>query len=122
MEVHRRAAIEKTPAYLIVDRVRVNIMYATGETKTDESGHERKCQQVERRVVLVAMGVWEDGRREVIHYEVAEGENQETWEEMFKNMIGRGLDPSKVRIVSSDGASGLAKVIEEYIPEGRQQR
>ncbi len=57
-----------------------------------------------------------------MHYEVAEGENQEKWEEMFKNMIERELDTSKVRIVSSDGTNGLAKVIEEYLPEGRQQR
>ena len=46
MEVHRQAAIEKTPAYLIVDGVWVNIMYQTGETKIDEAGHERKCQKV----------------------------------------------------------------------------
>ncbi len=122
MEIHRQARIEKTPAYIVVDGVWVDIMYPTGETKIDEAGSERKCQQVERRVVLVAMAVWEDGTREIIHYEVAEGESEETWEEMFKNMIERGLDASKVRIVSSDGANGLAKVIEEYLPEGRQQR
>lgn len=122
MEVQRQAAIKKTPAYVIVDGVWVSIMYPTGEIKVDEAGHERECKEVKKRVVLVAMAVWEDGTRSIIHYEVAEGETQEGWEEMFKNMIERGLDPSKVKIVSSDGANGLAKVIEEYLPEGRQQR
>ena len=100
MELHRQEDIEKTPAYLIVDGVWVSIMYPTGETKIDEVGHERECKEVKKKVVLVAMAVWEDGTRSIIHYEVSEVESQEAWEEMFKRMIERGLDASKVKIVS----------------------
>jgi transposase-like protein len=39
------------------------------------------------------MAIWADGRQELLHYEVAETESEQTWTTVFQNLIRRGFDP-----------------------------
>ncbi len=70
--------------------------------------------------VLVAVGVNGEGRREIIG--VAEGcrEDAESWRSFLRHLKERGLDG--VRLVVSDKASGLQKVLGEFFPKVRWQR
>lgn len=75
---------------------------------------------VENVSVLVAIGVGDDGRREVIG--VAEGmkEDSASWESFIRSMIGRGL--SGVRLAIGDRNPGLVRAVGELLPDARYQR
>ena len=75
LESSRQKPLIRTPEMLIVDGVWVDIQYTMDDKfKEDLSGHMRQCRQVEERVVLAVMAVWEDGSQELIHYEIAKVE------------------------------------------------
>ena len=75
---------------------------------------------VENVSVLVAIGVYADGRREVIG--VAEGmkEDKAGWEQFIRSMIERGL--KGVRLVVGDRCAGLVATVDSMLPKARYQR
>lgn len=122
MNAWRQEPIPETPPILIVDGVWVTILYPTGETWIDRSGHERQQVRGEERVILAVLAVWPDGRHHIIHYEVAPDENSETWSAVFQHLIARGLDPKAVKVVVSDGTKGLVEALELYLSKAALQR
>ena len=122
MQRWRTRAISDTPPILIVDGVWVQVLAPTGATWIDQSGHERKEMRGQERVVLTVMGVWEDGRHEILHYEAAEAEDSEAWTTLLAALKRRGLDPNGVRMVVSDGSSGLPAALAKELPSAQQQR
>src|SRR6266496_3322559 len=122
MQRWRERPITDTPPILIVDGVWVQILAPTGQTWTDRSGHARQEMRGQERVVLAVMGVWEDGRHEILHYEATDAERTESWSAVLAARTRRGLDPSAVRMVVSDGTTGLPAAITEHLPAAQQQR
>lgn len=122
MDAWRQEPISETPPILIVDGVWMTILYPTGETWTDRSGHERQQVRGEKRVILAVLAVWPDGRHYIIHYEVAQDENTDTWSAICQHLIARGLDPKGVQVVVSDGTKGLLEALETYLPQAELQR
>jgi len=123
LEARRQKPLSRTPEMILVDGVWVDIQYTIDDQfKEDQSGHIRQCRRVEERVVLAVMAVWEDGSQELIHYEVASVESEATWTAVFQNLIVRGLEPSKVKLVSSDGGLGLPAAMKKCFPSAQQQR
>lgn len=74
----------------------------------------------ENVAVMVAIGVNDDGRREVIG--AAEGftESSECWREFLSWLKGRGLHG--VRMVTGDKAQGMVNSIAEVFPDAAYQR
>src|SRR6266508_3465267 len=68
------------------------------------------------------MGVWEDGRHEILHYEATDAESTESWSLVLAALQRRGLKPEAVRMVVSDGTTGLPAAINEHLPVAQQQR
>ena len=122
MQRWRERTITDTPPILIVDGGWVQILAPTGQTWTDRSGHERVEMRGQERVVLAVMGVWEDGRHEILHYEATDAESTEAWSAVLAALKQRGLDPQAVRMVVSDGTTGLAAAITTQLPQAQQQR
>jgi len=122
MQVWRERPITDTPPILIVDGVWVQILAPTGQTWTDRSGHARQQMRGDERVVLAVMGVWEDGRHEILHYQAADAESSEAWSAVLASLTQRGLDPQAVRLVVSDGTTGLPAAITQHLPKAQQQR
>jgi transposase-like protein len=122
MQHWRERPITDTPPILIVDGVWVQILAPTGQTWTDRSGHERQEMCGQERVVLAVMGVWADGRHEILHYEATDAESTESWSAVLAALKRRGLDPDAVRMVVSDGTTGLPAAITEHLPTAQQQR
>src|SRR6266545_1561752 len=122
MQRWRERKITDTPPILIVDGVWVQILAPTGQTWLDRSGHVRQEMRGQERVVLAVMGVWEDGRHEILHYEATDAERSESWSAVLAALTRRGLDPSVVRMVVSDGTTGLPAAITEHLPAAQQQR
>lgn len=122
LDQQRLAPITATPGVLIVDGVWVEIQYALEEFKEDRAGHLRQARRAQERVLLTALAVWPDGRYQIFHYEIAEDENEACWLAFFDHLIARGLDPTAIRLVVSDGANGLVAAMEQRLPQAQQQR
>lgn len=122
MEQWRTRRITDTPPILIVDGVWGQVLAPTGATWTDQSGHERREMRGVEQVILTVMGVWEDGRHQIMHYHAAAAEDSAAWSELLEALIGRGLDASAVRMVVSDGSTGLPAALATHLPNAKQQR
>jgi transposase-like protein len=122
MQIWRNRRITDTPPILIVDGVWVQVLAPTGQTFLDQSGHERKEMRGQERVVLTVMGIWEDGRHEILHYEAAAAEDTDAWTNLLAALKRRGLNPDAVRMVVSDGSSGLPAALAQELPKAQQQR
>ena len=72
-------------------------------------GRLGKAQQVCSRAVVVAMGVNEDGRRELLGLKVGDSESEPFWAEFIAHLKERGL--AGVKLVISDAHAGLTKAI-----------
>jgi putative transposase len=122
MEAWRQQPIVDTPPVLIVDGVWVQVLAPTGATWIDRSGHERREMRGQERVILAVMGVWADLRHQILHYHAAEAEDSQAWSAIFAALKQRGLDPEAVRMVVSDGSSGLPSALTQELPAAQQQR
>jgi putative transposase len=116
MQRWRERTITDTPPILIVDGVWVQILAPTGQTWTDRSGHTRAQMRGVERVVLAVLGVWEDGRHEILHYEATDAESTESWSAVLAALTRRGLVPDVVRMVVSDGTTGCASEAPAHRP------
>lgn len=121
MNQRRTAKITTAVPIFLVDGVWVRIQYASGETFEDQAGHARALRQAEERVVLVAMAIYPDGTREILHYEIAQSESQLAWESFFKGLQERGLNLAGVEVVVSDGTNGLPAVLKTWVPQAQHQ-
>lgn len=83
----------------------------------------RKDRRIVDMAVLVAIGVNQEGRREVLAVDVAHGETKATWGAFLEELKERGLEG--VRLVTSDAHAGLADARKEHlsgVPWQRCQR
>lgn len=107
-EVERRLALAQTPPVVLVDGIWVTVMYPTGKQHKDRAGRMRAEKRGQRRVVLVAQGVWPtSGRREVLGWVIAESEDQDAWGELLALLRQKGLQLEQVQLFIGDGAPGF---------------
>ena len=76
--------------------------------------------EVQSVSVLVALGVDEEGYRDVLGVALGCREDGESWRSFLRHLKERGL--SGVRLVTSDKALGLVEVLGEFFPEALWQR
>ena len=122
MDTWRTQPITDTPPILIVDGVWGQVLAPTGATWLDQSGHERREMRGVDQVILTVMGVWPDGRHQIIHYQLAAAEDTAAWSNLLTTLIGRGLDAPAVQMVVSDGSTGLPAALTTHLPTAKQQR
>lgn len=103
---HRRA-ITFPARYLLVDGLWLSV---------------RGSARAKRRVVLACYGIDEAGRRELLDYRQAASESSAEWTRFLTSLVGRGLDPEAVRLVTADGADGIAAAVAEVFPGADLQR
>ena len=78
-----------------------------------ERVREVEAHAVRHKALLVAYGVHESGRREVIGIAVGAVESEATWREFLRSLMARGL--SGVQLVVSDSHAGLKAAIAAVI-------
>lgn len=71
----------------------------------------RENDKVVSKAVYIALGVRDDGKREILGMQISHAETEKNWSEFFDYLIGRGL--SSPRMVISDAHTGLRKAIEK---------
>ena len=72
--------------------------------------------RVQRKCVVVAHGVHETGRREIIGLDVGAGETEAFWTEFLRGLVARGL--VGVQLVISDAHQGLKNAIARVLGAG----
>ena len=69
-----------------------------------------------KRVVLVALGITPEGRKEVIDFHIASGESQGAWEEFLTDLYKRGLGEESIELLVTDGGKGLRAALPMVYP------
>jgi putative transposase len=72
--------------------------------------------KVRRRMVLVAYGVLPNGKREILAYQFAHGESEAAWVEFLQDLFLRGLEGKHLRLIVSDGGTGLRAALPLVYP------
>lgn len=75
-----------------------------------------------RRPVLVALGLREDGRKEIIDWRLAAAESAAAWEAFLTDLYKRGLEGTRLEMVCADGGAGLLAALPVVWPEVAVQR
>jgi putative transposase len=75
---------------------------------------------IRSQAVQIAIGINDEGRRQILAVELANRESQTSWQDMLLELKSRGL--RGVEFVVSDDHPGLKRAIAEVIPEAVWQR
>ena len=102
-----QAPLKDEWAYLFLDGVNLKVRRPAG----------RQCVQM-----LVAYGVRQDKRRELLAFLRTKGESQADWEALLQDLYRRGLKGDKLLLIVTDGCPGLAAAIQTVYPRVAHQR
>lgn len=103
-------AVESWRNRSLLDRI-IQFIYVDGVNFDVRIG-----DSVEKIPVLVAIGVDSDGYKTVLGFQAGDKESAGCWREFFRDLKGRGLDASKVKLGIMDGLPGLEAVFaDEFI-------
>ena len=69
-----------------------------------------------KRVVLVALGMTVDGKKEVIDFTIAHGESQAAWDIFLSDLYRRGLRAEGLELIVTDGGKGLLAALPFVYP------
>ena len=67
-----------------------------------------------KEALLCAWGICRDGRRVLLHLALGNKESHADWLDFLRDMVARGLSPPLT--MTSDGAPGLLRALEEVFP------
>src|SRR2546421_10956394 len=79
VEAFKTQPLEAPPPIVLGDGMWIKIAYANGEMMVDTQGRHRAVKRKEKRVILSALGVWPDSHWEIVHWQLAQGENEPAW-------------------------------------------
>lgn len=71
----------------------------------------KELPTAKKRLVLVAYGITRDGRRVLVDYHLAASESSTEWERFLLKLQERGLRGQHLRLIITDGGSGLGKAV-----------
>lgn len=73
-----------------------------------------------QEALLCAWGILRDSRRALLHLGLGQKERYQCWLDFLRSMVGRGLRPPVT--ITSDGAPGVLRAIEEVWPQSLHLR
>jgi transposase-like protein len=80
----------------------------------------RENKRIQSRGLLIAIGINEEGHREVVGFQLANSESENSWGEFFGSLKERGL--KDVRMVTSDDHKGLVNAVRKHFQGASWQR
>ncbi len=113
IEQARQTPITEVPPVVQFDGIWTRHQQPTGTTKEDRRGRKRGQRKGKKVVVLVALGLWADGRKVVLDFDVAAGETQGEWLRLVQRLWERGVQPEAgLLAVVRDGKGELGAAVE----------
>ena len=123
VEAWHQERIADPPDVLMIDGLWFTTVLPTGARFADRRGRDRPQVAKAKRVALVVLGLWsKTGRREVLDYEIAAGEDEATVVQLLNRLHDRGVTEAHVKLIASDGAEGIIAGIETVYPTVERQR
>ena len=80
----------------------------------------RENHRITSKALMIAMAITNEGKREIIGFEVYDNESKETWRTFMEGLKNRGL--TDLKLVSSDAHDGIVYAISKVFPEVPWQR
>ena len=96
---------------LLADGMWITIASPNGKMPVNTQGRRRAVKRKQKRVMRSALGVWPDGHWEIVHWQMAVGDNATTWKTFFGPLSAKGLTEKTTKLVVSDGAQGLESAL-----------
>jgi len=75
-----------------------------------------KDPTVQRKLVLCAYGITVSGERRLLSFRLARAESQAQWEMFLSDLRKRGLHGSNLKLVITDGCTGLHNALDTVFP------
>jgi putative transposase len=75
-----------------------------------------------KKLVLCAYGIRTDGKRELISFRQATSESEAQWLAFLDDLRQRGLEGKTLRLITTDGCTGLHQALDTVYPYVKQQR
>jgi putative transposase len=107
VERFHEAPLSDDLLYLFLDGVSLRVKVAAG---------------MKRRMVLCAYGISLAGERRLLDFRLADTESQASWEAFLSQLRERGLLGKNLRLVATDGGTGLHAALETVYPYVLRQR
>jgi len=102
----------EAPAVVQCDGIWVTIQSQKEVIKLDKRQRKRHERSGKKMVILVALGFWPDGRREILDWELATSEDHTQWERLLKRLKKRGSIAEKgLKMIVRDGCGGLGEAL-----------
>lgn len=77
---------------------------------------------VEKKVMLCALGMREDGGKELLSFRLVDQEDTDSWRAFLVDLKSRGLLGKALKLITTDGNSALLKALKEVYPFLKVQR
>jgi transposase-like protein len=77
---------------------------------------------LERKVLLCALGMTKEGKKEILSFHLVDTESEENWTEFLIDLKNRGLKGKALRLITTDGNPGLKATLKRLFPYKRHQR
>lgn len=106
LEEYRTKPIEDKYEYLFLDGI---------YDKIREIGLERK-------VLLCALGMTKEGKKELLSFHLVDSESEANWTEFLIDLKNRGLKGKHLHLVTTDGNPALTATLKHLFPYKRHQR
>jgi hypothetical protein len=104
--------ISDVPIVVQFDGIWLRVQFPTESEKRDKRQRKRKGRRGKKVVLLVALGFWPDGTRQILDWEVADGESQAAWERLVHRVWQRGVRLEKgLQAVVRDGSGELGEAL-----------
>jgi len=107
VELYWRRPLGDVYQYLFLDGICLKVKGVAGSQK---------------RQVLCAYGIRLDGKREIISFRQATDESEAKWEAFLRDLYDRGLEGKTLRLIITDGCSGLHRALDTVYPYVSRQR
>jgi putative transposase len=78
--------------------------------------------KVQKKILLCAFGITEDGKPEMIGFYPAASESQACWEAFLRDLYQRGLKGEHCELIVTDGGTGLHAALQIVYPKILTQR
>src|SRR5260370_19119129 len=110
----RSAPLREVPPVVQFDGIWLRMQTQTDTVKLDTRQRPRKKRVGKKVVLLVALGFWTDGsgRREILDWQVADGESKAAWEPFVHRLWERGVQPETgLQAVIREGCGELGEAL-----------
>ncbi len=97
---------------------RYQVLLLDGVTQKLHSG----VGKAKTKLVLVAYGITHSGHRELIDFMVSPSESEKAWYGFLNRLFLRGLEGEALKLIVSDGGTGLTAALPQIYPQVKHQR